>query len=88
MLGLGIVAALCGPAAAQDYAKYRVLDAKVIEDMSTSAGQRAALLSPDGSRVLHLNGQRVLPAGAVSDRTLGKNRLRAIHARKSPGRSG
>ena len=49
--------ALCGPAAAQDYAKYRVLDAKVIEHMSTSAGQRAALLSPDGSRVLHLNGQ-------------------------------
>ena len=57
MLGLGMVAALCGPAAAQDYAKFRVLDAKVIEDMSTSAGQKAALLSPDGSRVLHLNGR-------------------------------
>jgi WD40 repeat protein len=54
---LGIVAALCGPAAAQDYAKYRVLDAKVIKDMWTSAGQKAALLSPDGSRVLHLNGR-------------------------------
>ncbi len=54
---LGIVAALCSPAAAQDYAKYRVLDAKVIKDMWTSAGQKAALLSPDGSRVLHLNGR-------------------------------
>jgi WD40 repeat protein len=57
MLALGMVLALCGHAAAQDYAKFRVLDAKVIEDMSTSAGQRAALLSPDGSRVLHLNGR-------------------------------
>jgi hypothetical protein len=57
MLVLGIVAALCGRAAAQDYAKFRVLDAKVIENMWTSAGQKAALLSPDGSRVLHLNGR-------------------------------
>jgi WD40 repeat protein len=57
MLGLGILVALCGPAAAQDYAKFRVLDAKVIEDMWTSAGQKAALLSPDGGRVLHLNGR-------------------------------
>ena len=56
MLVLGIVAALCGRAAAQDYAKFRVLDTKVIEDMWISAGQKAALLSPDGSRVLHLNG--------------------------------
>lgn len=54
---LGIVAALCGPAAAQDYAKYRVLDTKVIKDMWTSSGQKAVLLSPDGSRVLHLNGR-------------------------------
>ncbi len=54
---LGIVVALCGPAAAQDYAGYRVLDTKVIDKMSTSAGQKAALLSPDGSRVLHLNGR-------------------------------
>ena len=57
MLVLGIVAALCGGAAAQDYAGYRVLDAKVIQNMWTSGGQKAALLSPDGSRVLHLNGQ-------------------------------
>ena len=57
MLWLAMVVALCGRAAAQDYAKFRVLDAKVIENMSTSAGQRAALLSPDGSRVLHLNGR-------------------------------
>ncbi|MBA1140295.1 TolB family protein [Mesorhizobium neociceri] len=57
MLAAGIVAALCSPAAAQDYAGYRVLDTKVIEDMWTSAGQKAALLSPDGSRVLHLNGR-------------------------------
>lgn len=56
MFALGIVAALCGRAAAQDYAGYRVLDAKVIQNMWTSAGQKAALLSPDGSRVLHLNG--------------------------------
>lgn len=56
MAVLGIVVALCGRAAAQDYAGYRVLDTKVIEKMSTSAGQRAALMSPDGSRVLHLNG--------------------------------
>ena len=56
MLVLGIVAAICGRAAAQDYAKFRVLDTKVIEDMWTNAGQKAALLSPDGSRVLHLNG--------------------------------
>ncbi|MGX5841005.1 TolB family protein [Mesorhizobium sp. ArgA1] len=55
MLVAGIVAALCGPAAAQDYAGYRVLDTRVIENMWTSAGQKAALLSPDGSRVLHLN---------------------------------
>src|SRR4051812_11186130 len=56
MLGLGIVVALCGRATAQDYAKFRVLDSRVIEDIWTSAGQKAALLSPDGSRVLHLNG--------------------------------
>ena len=56
MLAPGIVMALCGHAAAQDYAGYRVLDTKVIDKMSTSAGQRAALMSPDGSRVLHLNG--------------------------------
>jgi hypothetical protein len=57
MLVLGIVLALCGRAAAQDYAKFRVLDAKAIEDMWTSAGQKAALLSRDGSRVLHLDGR-------------------------------
>jgi hypothetical protein len=57
LLALGMVAALCSPAAAQDYAGYRVLDSRVIEDMWTSAGQKAALLSPDGSRVLHLNGR-------------------------------
>ena len=49
--------ALCGHADAQDYATFRVLDTRVIEDMMTSAGQTAALLSPDGSRVLHLNGR-------------------------------
>ncbi|MEP6565547.1 MAG: hypothetical protein ABJB10_10440, partial [Mesorhizobium sp.] len=54
---LGIVASLCGRATAQDYAGYRVLDAKVIEDMWTVAGQKAALMSPDGSRLLHLNGR-------------------------------
>ena len=58
MLGLGMVMALCGPARrAQDYAKFRVLDSKVIEDMWTVAGQKAALLSRDGTRVLHLNGR-------------------------------
>jgi hypothetical protein len=57
MLGLGMAVALCGHAAAQDYATFRVLDTRVIEDMMTSAGQTAALLSPDGSRVLHLNGR-------------------------------
>ena len=57
MLGLGMAVALCGHAAAQDYAAYRVLDTRVIEDMLTSAGQKAALLSPDGSRVLHLDGR-------------------------------
>lgn len=56
MLVLGMSAALSGRATAQDYAGYRVLDAKVIENMWTSASQKAALLSPDGSRVLHLNG--------------------------------
>jgi hypothetical protein len=56
LLGLGLIAAFCSPAMAQDYAKYRVLDTKVLEDMWTSVGQKAALLSPDGSRVLHLNG--------------------------------
>jgi hypothetical protein len=57
MLGLGMVVAVCGPAAAQDYAKFRVLDTRVIDDMWTSAGQKAALMSRDGSRVLHLNGR-------------------------------
>lgn len=57
LLGLGILIALCDRAAAQDYAKFRVIEATTIENMSTSAGQRAALLSPDGSRVLHLNGR-------------------------------
>lgn len=57
MLGLGILVALCGPATAQDYAKFRVLETRAVEDMWTSAGQKAALLSPDGSRVLHLNGR-------------------------------
>lgn len=57
MLVLCIVAALCGHATAQDYAKFRVLDTKVIKDMWTVAGQKAALLSPDGSRVLHLDGR-------------------------------
>ena len=57
MLGLATVVALCGRVHAQDHAGYRVLDTRVIEDMWTSAGQKAALLSPDGSRVLHLNGR-------------------------------
>lgn len=35
MLGLGIVVALSGPAAAQDYAKFRVLEARTIENMWT-----------------------------------------------------
>ena len=57
VLGPGMAVALCGHAAAQDYATFGVLDTRVIEDMMTSAGQTAALLSPDGSRVLHLNGR-------------------------------
>ncbi|MGX5847811.1 TolB family protein [Mesorhizobium sp. PL10] len=36
-----------------------MLDAKVIKDMWTVAGQKAALLSPDGSRLLHLNGDEL-----------------------------
>ena len=57
VLGPGVALALCGHADAQDYARFRVLDTRVIEDMWTSTGQKAALLSPDGSRVLHLNGR-------------------------------
>lgn len=40
--------------AGEDYSTYRVLDTKVIEGMWVPAGQTAALLSPDGSRLLHL----------------------------------
>lgn len=44
------------PAIAQeDYAKYRVLDTKVIQNMWAGPGQSAALLSLDGSRLLHLS---------------------------------
>jgi hypothetical protein len=52
-----VAVAPCGHACAQDYATYRVLDTRVIEDMWTSTGQKAALLSPDGGRLLYLNGR-------------------------------
>ena len=52
--GLGIALALATGAFAQDYSKYRVLDAKVVENVWGGSSQSAALLSPDGSRLMHL----------------------------------
>jgi WD40 repeat protein len=52
-----LVASIVTPRAIaqEDYAKYRVLDTKVIQNMWAGPGQSAALLSLDGSRLLHLS---------------------------------
>ena len=52
-----LVASIATPRAIaqEDYAKYRVLDTKVIQNMWAGPGQSAALLSLDGSRLLHLS---------------------------------
>jgi hypothetical protein len=46
--------AVSSATAQEDYARYRVLDTKVFENMWAGPGQSAALLSLDGSRLLHL----------------------------------
>lgn len=53
-LAIAIAAAIATPAAAQDYARYRIVETRVIENMWAGPAQSAALLSPDGSRLLHL----------------------------------
>lgn len=55
--GLAVALAFATSAMAQDYSKYRVLDTAVIQDMLAGPSQTAALLSPDGSRLLHLLGR-------------------------------
>ncbi len=54
---VGLALAVTSPVIAQDYANYRVLDTKVIDGMIAGPAQSAALLSPDGSRLLHLSGR-------------------------------
>jgi hypothetical protein len=52
--GFAVALAFATGATAQGYAKYRVLDTAVIQDMWAGPAHTAALLAPDGSRLLHL----------------------------------
>lgn len=54
---------LAAPALAQDYGAYHVLDTTEVE-MMAGPGMTAALLSPDGSRVLHFHSDACLYAPA------------------------
>lgn len=52
LVAIGL-AAICGVASAQDYARHRVIDTAVL-DLVAGPVNTAALLSPDGSRLLHI----------------------------------
>ena len=54
LLATGL-AAVCGVASAADYSGYRVIDTAVLYLMAGPANT-AALLSPDGKRLLYLDG--------------------------------
>jgi hypothetical protein len=57
LLATGL-AAMCGVASAEDYSGYRVIDTSVL-DLMAGPANTAALLSPDGSRLLHLDGGHI-----------------------------
>ena len=65
LLATGL-AAVCGVASAADYSRYRVIDTAVL-DLLAGPANTAALLSPDGKRLLYLDGGHLClltPAGA------------------------
>jgi hypothetical protein len=57
LLATGL-AAVCGVASAADYQRYRVIDTAAL-DLMAGPANTAALLSPDGSRLLHFDGGHI-----------------------------
>lgn len=57
------LALICETASAQDYSRYRVIDTTTL-DLMAGPANTAALLSPDGSRLLHIHSDICLLAPA------------------------
>ena len=57
LLATGL-AAMCGIASAEDYSAYRVIDSAAL-DLMAGPANTAALLSPDGSRLLHVGTSQI-----------------------------